>query len=53
MCYNSIIESKNVKESLLDEFWVNVMQEELEQFTWNDVWTLVTRLNHTNAIGTK
>ena len=32
MCYISMIEPKNVKEILLDEFWVNVMQEELKQF---------------------
>ena len=44
MCYTSMIEPKNVKETLLDEFWVNVMQEELEQFSRNDFWTLVTDL---------
>ena len=29
------------------------MQEELENFSRNDVWTLVTQPNHTNVIGTK
>ena len=53
VCYTSMIEPKNIKEALLDEFWVNAMQEELVQFSRNDVWTLVTRPNHTNVIGTK
>ena len=53
VCYTSMIEPKNVKEALLDEFWVNAMQEELEQLSRNGVWTLVTRPNHTNVIGTK
>ena len=48
-----MIEPKNVKEALLDEFLVNGMQEELEQFSRNDVRTLVTRSNHKNVIGTK
>ena len=30
VCYIYLFEHKNVKEALLDEFWVNVMQEELE-----------------------
>ena len=27
--YTSTIEPKNIKEALLDEFWVNAMREEL------------------------
>ena len=30
VCYTSSIEPKNVKEALLDEYWVKTMQEELE-----------------------
>ena len=35
--YTSMIEPKNVKEALFDEFWVSAMQDELEQFSRNDV----------------
>ena len=37
VCYTSMIEPKNVKEALFDEFWVSAMQDELEQFSRNDV----------------
>ncbi|XP_024195543.1 uncharacterized mitochondrial protein AtMg00810-like [Rosa chinensis] len=36
----SLIEPKNVKEALLDDEWISAMQEELNQFTRNDVWYL-------------
>ena len=49
----SLTEPKNVKEALVDEFWVKTMQEELEQFERNDVWILVLRPSHTYVIGTK
>ena len=49
VCYTSSIEPKNVKEALQDEYWVKVIQEQLEQFVRNDVWTLVTRLKDTNV----
>ncbi|XP_073049472.1 uncharacterized protein [Primulina eburnea] len=39
-CFVSLIEPKNVNEALKDEFWVNAMHEELEQFVRNDVWDL-------------
>ena len=48
-----MIELKSAKKDLLDEFWIKAMQEELEQFAKNDIWTLVSRPKHTNAIGTK
>ena len=53
VCYTSSIEPKNLKEALLDEYWVNAMQEELEKFERNDVWSLVPRPENTNMIGTK
>ena len=53
VCYTSSIEPKNVKEVLQDEYWVKAIQDELEQFVRNDVWTLVSRLKNTNVIGTK
>ena len=53
VCYTFSIEPKNVKEALLDEYWVKVMQDELEQFVRNDVWSLVPRPEDTNVIGTK
>ena len=36
-----------------DEFWVFAMQEELNQFERNKVWTLVLRPKHHPIIGTK
>ena len=44
-----MIEPKNVKEALLNKFWVSAMQDELEKFSRNDVWTLVTKHDHTNV----
>ena len=53
VCYTYQTELKNVKEALLDEYWVGAIQEELEQFVRNDVWTLVPRPKDSNVIGTK
>ena len=53
VCYTSLVESKNVKEALEDEFWINAMQEELGQLERNEVWDLVPRPNNSNVIGTK
>ena len=36
----SCVEPKNVKEALQDSDWINVMHEELNNFTRNEVWTL-------------
>ncbi|PNX91661.1 hypothetical protein L195_g047794, partial [Trifolium pratense] len=52
-CFVSKIESKNVKEVLTDEFWIEAMQDELTQFRRSDVWDLVPRPNCVNVIGTK
>ena len=43
--------NRNVKETLLDEFWVIAMQKELEQFVRNDMWSLVSQPKDTNTIG--
>ena len=52
-CYTSQIEPKKVDEALNDEFWVLAMQEKLNQFKRNKVWTLVPRPKSTHVIGTK
>ena len=52
-CYTSQIEPKKIDKALNDEFWVLAMQEELNQFERNEVWTLVPRPKTTNVIGTK
>lgn len=49
----SLIEPKNIKEALMDDDWINAMQEELNQFAKNEVWILVPRPENTNVIGTK
>lgn len=51
-CFVSKFKSKNIKEALTDEFWINAMQDELDQFKRNEVWDLVPRLEGTNVIGT-
>ncbi|KAG9443041.1 hypothetical protein H6P81_018895 [Aristolochia fimbriata] len=53
VCYTSAVEPRRVEEALKDEFWIRAMQEELEQFDRNEVWTLVPRPANINVIGTK
>jgi len=48
----SSIEPDKIEKALADEDWVLAMQEELNNFGRNQVWTLVERPN-TNVIGTK
>jgi hypothetical protein len=52
-CFVSMFEPKNVKEALTDEFWIEAMQEELNQFKRSEVWDLVPRPDNVNVIGTK
>jgi len=54
--YNSFLsqtEPKKVKEALLDADWVQAMQEELNEFERNKVWTLVPRPKNRSVVGTK
>jgi hypothetical protein len=52
-CYLAQSEPKKVDETLQDEGWVSAMNDELHQFTRNDVWTLVPHPAEHNIIGTK
>jgi len=49
----SHIEPKNHLEALNDTNWINAMQEELNQFERNQLWTLTTRPDNHLVIGTK
>ena len=47
----SLIEPKNVKEAMTDSSWIIAMQEELNQFSRNEVWDLVPKPKNCNIIG--
>ncbi|KAK1678534.1 hypothetical protein QYE76_039382 [Lolium multiflorum] len=50
----SKVEPLKVDDALKDPDWLNAMQEELNNFKRNDVWTLMKRPDHCrNVIGTK
>ncbi|GKA10179.1 retrovirus-related pol polyprotein from transposon TNT 1-94 [Tanacetum coccineum] len=49
----STVEPKNIKEAIQDESWTMAMQEELNQFKSNDVWSLVPPPRNQTIIGTK
>ncbi|GJY09377.1 retrovirus-related pol polyprotein from transposon TNT 1-94 [Tanacetum coccineum] len=52
-CFVSSIEPKNLKEAIQDESWTMAMQDKLNQFKTNDVWSLVPPLENQTIIGTK
>ena len=49
----SCLKPSNVDEALEDPDWVMAMQEELNNFTCNEVWVLEERPQDKNVIGTK
>ena len=49
----SEIEPKNIEEALVDNDWIMAMEEELNQFTRNDVWILVPKPPHKVIIGAR
>ena len=49
----SCLEPSNVEEALEDPNWVMAMQEELNNFTRNEVWVLEEHPQDKNIIGTK
>ena len=51
--YVSKFEPMNVKEALIDDFWIEAMQEELNQFKISELWDLVPRPNGINVIRKK
>ena len=53
MAFVSQVEPKNMNKALKDSNWILAMQEELNQFALNEVWTLVPRIPEMNIIGTK
>jgi len=53
VAFVSQIEPKSLEEALQDSNWIATMQEELNQFEYNEVWTLVPRRHEMNIIGTK
>ena len=53
VAFVSSIEPKNVDGTLGEMDWVMAMQEELNNFTRNEVWELVERPKGKNIIGTK
>ncbi|XP_014503132.1 uncharacterized protein LOC106763456 [Vigna radiata var. radiata] len=53
VAFVSKIEPKKVEEALNNENWMLAMQEELNQFTRNNVWELVPRKPDLQVIGKK
>jgi len=49
----SYIDPNNVNKALKDESWVKAMKEELDRFSKNEVWTLVSPPKDKAMIGTK
>nr|GEW04875.1 hypothetical protein [Tanacetum cinerariifolium] len=52
-CFLSQVEPRSVAQALKDPSWVDVMQEEMQQFKFQNVWVLVDLPACKYAIGTK
>ncbi|GJV62813.1 retrovirus-related pol polyprotein from transposon TNT 1-94 [Tanacetum coccineum] len=52
-CFVSSVEPKNIKEGIQDESWTMAMQEELNQFKINKVWSLFPPPENQTIIRTK
>nr|GEX80231.1 hypothetical protein [Tanacetum cinerariifolium] len=52
-CFLSQVEPSNVAQALEDLSWVDAMQEEMQQFKFQNVWVLVDLSEGKYAIGTK
>ena len=53
LAFVSQIEPKSIEEAEKDCNWINAMQDELNQFKRNNVWTLTERPLNVSVIGTK
>ena len=53
LAFISQIEPKNINDILVDENWMIVMQEDLNQFERSEVWELVPRPQNQSVIGTR
>jgi hypothetical protein len=49
----ALFEPQDVGHALSDSSWVNAMNEELENFERNQIWTLVEPSRDVNVMGTK
>ncbi|KAI3707673.1 hypothetical protein L6452_26302 [Arctium lappa] len=49
----SNMEPKKSSEALKDSYWINAMQDELNEFKRNEVWRLVPRPKDKTIVGTK
>nr|GEW40976.1 putative ribonuclease H-like domain-containing protein [Tanacetum cinerariifolium] len=52
-CFLSQVEPRSVAQALEDPSWVNAMQEEMQQFKFQNIWVLVDLPASKYAIGTK
>nr|GEY36311.1 Gag-Pol polyprotein [Tanacetum cinerariifolium] len=51
--HTSNLETKNIKEAMLNHSWIESVQDELHQFNRLDIWELVPRLDEKNIIAEK